>query len=79
MQKRKIVKVTYRYMDLLPTNLEGEMSYNDENGMSHPLVVVKKCQIESTFFPEIVSCLTWGFAVNSEGFLCSSLSLFESS
>ena len=50
----EIVKVTYRYMDLLPTNLEGEMSYNDENGMSHPLVVVKKCQIESTFFPEIV-------------------------
>lgn len=49
----EIVKVTYRYMNLLPTNLEGEMFYNDENGMSHPLVVVKKCQIESKFVPEI--------------------------
>jgi hypothetical protein len=47
----EVVKVMYRYMDILPTGNTAELSYMDEKGESNYLDVVKKCMVEIRFLP----------------------------
>lgn len=47
----EVVKVMYRYMDVLPSNNSGELSYLDEKGHICNLDVIKKCMVEIRFSP----------------------------
>ena len=45
------VRVTYRYMDSVPSNLNACLKYKDEQNEFQELNVVKKCMVEIKFTP----------------------------
>ncbi len=47
----EVVKVMYRYMDVLPSSNTGELSYLDEKNQICNLDVIKKCMVEIRFSP----------------------------
>jgi hypothetical protein len=47
----EVVKVMYRYMDVLPSSNSGELTYLDEKGQLCDLDIIKKCMVEIRFSP----------------------------
>jgi hypothetical protein len=47
----EVVKVSYRYMDVIPTGNNADMTYYDENNKLNYLDIVKKSMVEIRFIP----------------------------